>query len=132
MHRADPRAGQRHRADYVPGHHVAQPGGDAAAMTVEDVVHIGTAGGARVLGLDGIGTLAVGQAADIAVYSLDQPRFFGLHDPAIGPVASGGKAALRALLVAGRVVVQDDAIPGLDLAELRHEAQAQVNRMLDT
>jgi cytosine/adenosine deaminase-related metal-dependent hydrolase len=101
-------------------------------MTVEDVVHIGTAGGARVLGIDGIGTLAVGQAADIAVYRLDQPRFFGLHDPAIGPVASGGKAALRALLVAGRAVVQDDAIPGLDLAELRHEAQALVKRMLES
>jgi len=132
MHRADPRAGQRAHLGHVPGHHVAQPGGDAAAMTVEDVVHIGTAGGARVLGIDGIGTLAVGQAADIAVYSLDQPRFFGLHDPAIGPVASGGKAALRALLVAGRVVVQDDAIPGLDLAELRHEAQVLVSRMLES
>ena len=130
MHRADPRAGDRLSAGPVPGHHRAQPGGDAAAMTVEDVVHIGTAGGARVLGIDGIGTLEVGQAADLAVYDLAQPRFFGLHDPAVGPVASGGKAALRALLVAGRVVVEDDAIPGLDLAELRQEAQSLVNLML--
>jgi cytosine/adenosine deaminase-related metal-dependent hydrolase len=120
LHRADPRAGAR----------TVQPGGFAAAMTVEDVVHIGTAGGARVLGLDGVGILQVGMAADIAVYDLDQPRHFGLHDTAIGPVAGGGRPTLRALLVQGRVVVDNDAIPGLDLAQLRSDAQRLVNGML--
>jgi cytosine/adenosine deaminase-related metal-dependent hydrolase len=133
MHRADPRAGDRAAAaGRVAGHHRAQPGGDAAAMTVEDVVHIGTAGGARVLGIDGIGTLEVGKAADFAVYALDEPRFFGLHDPAIGPVASGGSAHLRAVLVAGRVVVENGAIPGLDMEALRRDAQALVTMMLNT
>jgi 8-oxoguanine deaminase len=137
MHRADPRAGERPHfpgssgeRSPQPGHQLQQPGGDAAAMSVEDVVHIGTAGGARVLGLDGIGTLQVGMAADLAVYDLDDVRYMGLHDAAIGPVASGGRARLRALLVAGRVVAQNDTIPGLDLAELRHEAQTLVQRML--
>ena len=122
MHRADPRAGTR--ADRSSGQRTMQPGGHAGAMTVEDVVHIGTAGGARVLGLPGIGTLAPGMAADIAVYDLDQPRHFGLLDPAIGPVASGGRPTLRALLVQGRVVVENDQIPGLDLAQLRRDATA--------
>ena len=99
-------------------------------MTVEDVVHIGTAGGARVLGLGGVGTLQVGKAADLAVYELDQPRHFGLFDPAIGPVASGGRPTLRALLVQGRVVVENDQIPGLDMAQLRHDAQRFVNKVL--
>lgn len=120
LHRADPRAGAR----------TVQPGGFAGCITVEDVVHIGTAGGARVLGLDGVGTLEVGKAADLAVYDLDQPRHFGLHDPAIGPVASGGRPTLRALLVHGRVVVENDAIPGLDMAQLRADAQRLVNGML--
>ena len=128
LHRADPRAGERYGGGKLRDG--SQPGGDAAAMTVEDVVHIGTAGGARVLGLGGIGTLQVGQAADLAVYDLDDPRYFGLHDMAIGPVASGGRARLRALLVDGRVVVENDTIPGLDLVALRREAQALVNQML--
>ena len=119
MHRADPRAGARG----------AQPGGLANAMTVEDVVHIGSAGGARVLGLDGVGVLRVGMAADLAVYDLDQPRHFGLHDAAIAPVASGGRPTLRALLVQGRVVVENDTIPGLDMAQLRHDAQDFVKRI---
>ena len=130
-HRADPRAGDRagDRAGQRVQQGATQPGGHAAAMTVEDVVHIATAGGARVLGLDGVGTLQVGMAADIAVYDLDQPRHFGLHDPAIAPVASGGRTTLRALLVQGRVVVENDAVPGLDLAQLRADAQALVARM---
>jgi len=131
---ADPRAGQANFASPLADPRAAlratQPGGLASAITVEDVVHIGTAGGARLLGLEGVGTLEVGQAADLAVYDLDQPRYFGLHDPAIGPVASGGRPTLRALLVQGRVVVEDDTIPGLDLAQLRHDAQAFVEHVI--
>ena len=130
VHRADPRAGVRDDAASV-GRRTVQPGGHSAAMTVEDVIHLGTAGGAQVLGLPGLGTLEVGQAADLAVYDLDHPRFFGLHDPAVGPVASGGPPRLRALLVHGRVVVEDDRIPGLDLAQLRAEAAAFVRRILN-
>ena len=39
--------------------------------------------------------------------------------------------AHAALLVAGRVVAEHDAISGLDLAELRHDAQTLVDRMLE-
>jgi 8-oxoguanine deaminase len=129
MHRADPRSGPREDTR-SPGFRTVQPGGHANAMTVEDVVHIGTSGGARVLGLPGVGTLQVGMAADIAVYDLDQPRHFGLHDPGVGPVASGGRPTLRLALVQGRIVVENDTIPGLDLAQLRAEAQAFVKTML--
>jgi cytosine/adenosine deaminase-related metal-dependent hydrolase len=117
VHRADPRAGAARGT---------QPGGLAHAMTVEDVVHIGTAGGAQMMGLQGVGTLQVGMAADLCVYDLDQPRHFGLFDPAIAPVASGGRPTLRLALVQGRTVVENDAIPGLDMAQLRHDAQAFV------
>jgi 8-oxoguanine deaminase len=115
--------------------HRAKPlefGGDAGAMSAEQVIHMGTAAGARMLGLDGVGTLTVGMAADLAVYDLDQPRHFGLHDTAIAPVVSGGQASLRAVLVAGRVVVENNSIPGLDMAELRAEAAALVKHMVLT
>lgn len=102
----------------------------ADAVTVEQVVHWATAGGARMLGFEGVGTLEVGQAADLAVYDLDTPRYFGLHDMAIGPVVSGGRPRLKWLLVEGKVVVKDDAIPGVDMAELRAQARADVRRLM--
>jgi len=103
--------------------------GGADAVTVEDVIHWGTQGGARVLGIDNIGSIECGRAADLAVYALDQPRYAGLHDPAIGPVASGGRARLRWLTVQGRVVVEDDAIPGLDMPDLMARARRAVARL---
>ncbi len=136
MHRADPRGGERLRAKQsaAPGRaqrarSASQPGGDASTMQVEEVVHIGTAGGARMMGLSGVGTLAVGMAADIAVYDLDDPRCFGLHDEALAPVVAGGRPRLKALVVDGRVVLEDDRIPGLDLTVLRHQADETVRAM---
>ena len=117
MHRADPRAGERNAAR-SPGNGTVQPGGHANAMTVEDVVHIGTAGGARVLCLEGVGTLHPGMAVDIAVYDLDQPRHFGRHDPAVGPLASGSVPTkqIMADVAAGKVVLP--AQPRFEAARL--------------
>lgn len=102
----------------------------ADAVTVEQIVHWASAGGAQVLGFEGVGTLQPGQAADLAVYRLDDPRYFGLHDPAIGPIASGGRPRLRWLLCEGAIVVDDDQIPGLDLRQLQAQAQAAVKALM--
>jgi 8-oxoguanine deaminase len=107
--------------------HRAVKGADA--VTAEDVVHWATAGGARVLGLPQIGTLAPGQQADIAIFNLDQPRHFGMHDPMIAPVTCAGSASLRYLLIGGRMVVENGAIPGLDLQKLRSDAARIVTRL---
>lgn len=121
------RAGEATLARHRGGQGEAQA---AQAATIEDVVRWGTAGGAQVLGLPAIGTLAPGQAGDIAIYRLDQdPRYFGLHDPAIGPVASGGSAHLKALLIGGREIVRDGVLPGLDLLELGRQARAAVAQL---
>jgi cytosine/adenosine deaminase-related metal-dependent hydrolase len=101
----------------------------AAAVSVEDVVRWASAGGARVLGFDDIGVLAPGKLADIAIFDLSHPRYCGLHDPLVGPVVAAGAAHLRYLLVGGRVVVDNGAIPGLDLGRLRHDAARVVARL---
>jgi len=101
----------------------------ASSVTAEDVVHWATAGGARVLGLPQIGTLAPGQQADIAVFDLDHPRHFGMHDPMIAPVTCGGSANVRALLIGGRMVVENNTIPGLDIHKLRFDAARVVANM---
>jgi 8-oxoguanine deaminase len=104
--------------------------GGAYAASVEDVIHWGTAGGGAVLGLAEVGRIAPGYSADLAVYRLDDPRYFGLHDPAIGPVVSGGRPFLKALFAAGQRVVADDTVAGVDLAELGHEARKAVTALL--
>jgi 8-oxoguanine deaminase len=101
----------------------------AGAVSVEEVVRWASAGGARVLGFDDAGVLAPGKLADIAVFDLSQPRYFGMHDALSAPLVGAGAAHLRHLLVGGRVVVDDGNIPGLDLAKLRHDAARVVERL---
>jgi cytosine/adenosine deaminase-related metal-dependent hydrolase len=126
-------AGSNEAADMISemhsAWHVHRATKGAAASTVEEVVRWATAGGARVLGWPEIGTLAPGQLADIAVFDLAQPRYFGLHDPLCGPVVSAGAPKLRHLLVGGRTVVEDGTVPGIDLAQLRDRAQQVVSRL---
>jgi cytosine/adenosine deaminase-related metal-dependent hydrolase len=102
----------------------------ASATTIEETIHWGSAGGASVLGLDAVGTLEVGKAADLVLYDIDDPRFYGYHDLAVAPVASGEPARVRYNIVNGRVVVDDGVIPGLDLDALRHEAAEGVKVLL--
>ena len=103
--------------------------GGPEATTVDDVVHWATAGGARVLGFEDVGTLAPGMAADIAIYQLDQPRYFGLHDIAVAPVVAAGSASVRHLLVDGKPRVVNGAIPGLDLERLQAQAAEAVGAL---
>jgi 8-oxoguanine deaminase len=101
----------------------------AEVVSVEDVVRWASAGGAHVLGFPDIGTIAPGKLADIAIFDLASPRYFGLHDPLVGPVTSAGAVQVRHLFVGGRRVVDNGVVPGLDLARLRHDAARVVAKL---
>jgi len=120
------RAGEAAR----PRHAGGRSEGGAAAATVEDVIRWGSSGGARVLGLPALNGIAPGCSADLALYALDDPRYFGLLDPAIGPVASGGRPRLEWLFVGGNLVARHDELPGVDLGELAHAARQATRELL--
>jgi 8-oxoguanine deaminase len=89
----------------------------ASAVTHLDVLRWATEGSARCLGRDDIGRIAVGLAADFALFALDEPRFSGAHDPLAALVLCGAHRADR-VMVAGQWRVVDGAPVGVDLAAL--------------
>jgi 8-oxoguanine deaminase len=98
------------------------------ANAVERVSHLdalrwATRGSAACLGRDDLGAIAPGKAADLALFALDEPRFSGAGDPLAAIVICGAHRADR-VMVNGRWVVEDGAIPGLDLAALMAEHHA--------
>jgi 8-oxoguanine deaminase len=95
----------------------------ASAVTHRDVLRWASEGSARCLGRSDIGRLAVGLEADIAMFTLDEPRFSGAHDPLAALVLCGAHRADR-VMVAGRWRVIDGAPVGLDLARLLAEHRA--------
>ncbi len=101
----------------------------ASAVTPEAVMHWATAGGAKILGLDSIGTVEVGKSADLALFDLSAPRYLGQHDHLVGPVISGGQPHIRRSWVQGREIVRDGAIPWLDMEQLAHDAERVVTRV---
>jgi 8-oxoguanine deaminase len=92
----------------------------AAAVTHLDVLRWATEGSARCLGRDDIGRIAVGLEADLALFTLDEPRFSGAHDPLAALVLCGAHRADR-VMVAGHWRVIGGAPQGVDLAALMAE-----------
>lgn len=89
----------------------------ANALSHIDVLRWGTQGSARCLGRSDIGVIAPGYQADLAFFTLDEPRFSGQHDPLAALLICGATSADR-VMVAGGWRVIDGAIVGLDLPGL--------------
>ena len=89
-------------------------------VTPRDALRWATVGGAKCLGRDDIGRIAVGTAADLAMFTLDEPRFSGAQDPISALALCGAHRADR-VMVNGRWRVIDGAVVGLDLDRLLAE-----------
>lgn len=76
------------------------------AMTARQALHLGTLGGARVLGRhDELGSLEEGKLADIALWRVDGFGYDVIDDPVVNLVF-GPTPPLELLLVGGRTVVE--------------------------
>jgi len=89
----------------------------SSKVSHRDTLRWATRGSAGCLGRKDLGTIAVGKQADLALFTLDELRFSGAGDPLAALVLCGAHRADQ-VMVAGRWVVQDGRIPGLELAEL--------------
>ena len=98
----------------------------ASAISHLDVLRWATEGSARCLGRDDIGKLEVGRQADLALFTLDEPRFSGAHDPLAALVLCGAHRADR-VMIGGRWRVIDGALVDFDLGALlaAHRAAAK-------
>lgn len=97
--------------------------GHAAASTA-DFYNAATLGGAAALGRDDIGRLAPGALADITVFDLTGFHLGPLLDPIKTMLLAGTGRDFIESWIAGRRVMEHRALPGVDLEQLRHRAQA--------
>lgn len=97
-----------------------------ARVSHRDALRWATTGSAACIGRPELGVIKPGAAADLALFKLDELRFSGAGDPLAALVLCGAHRADR-VMVAGHWVVEDGAIPGLDVPALarRHAAAAK-------
>lgn len=98
--------------------------------TVDDVLSMATLGGAQVIGAaDRIGTLEVGREADLVIVDTAATDFVPA-DGLLNQLVHGETAAqVRTVLVAGRIVMENRTIPGVDLEALLDEAREISSRV---
>ncbi|MBG6084106.1 chlorohydrolase family protein [Zhihengliuella flava] len=97
--------------------------GRSDAGKVSDFFNAATLGGATALGRPDLGRIAPGAQADLTIFSHDDFRDGVQEDPLRTLVLNGSARNVTDTFVAGRPVVVDSALPGIDLAELMRDGQ---------
>ncbi len=100
-----------------------------SSTKAETVLHWATAGGARALGFEAVGTIEIGKAADLVLLGLDHPRYFGQHDLTIAPIISGGQFHVKHSFVGGKDLVVNGKIPWLDIEKLQAQSTRLVSKL---
>jgi cytosine/adenosine deaminase-related metal-dependent hydrolase len=99
------------------------------AVRLSDYIDAATLGGARALRRPDLGRLAPGAQADFVAFGLGDLRD-GVHEDPLRTLILNGSARQCILsVVAGRTVVDDGRIPGLDTARWRRRGQELFERM---
>ncbi|OEF25552.1 amidohydrolase family protein [Vibrio rumoiensis] len=80
----------------------------ANSTLLEEVVEWGSRDGAALLGLENVGTIEVGAAADIVLYDIGQVRYQGCHSILYSPVLCGEPVQVKYSLVNGKIIYQND------------------------
>jgi 8-oxoguanine deaminase len=102
-----------------------------AAMTARDSLEMATLGGAKVLGRDDVGALAVGMAADFIAVNLDRPQFAGaLHDPVAALIFCQANAVDYSF-INGKKVVDRGRLTTVELEILVEKTNAIAERLMN-
>ncbi len=95
----------------------------------QDVFDAATLGGARALGRDDLGRLALGAMADLLVIDLKQMHYGAVRDPVKSLVESGDASDIVTLVVNGRTLIENRRSLVVDEAKLLGEVQESAERV---
>jgi cytosine/adenosine deaminase-related metal-dependent hydrolase len=98
-------------------------------MPADRVLAMATAGGANALGLDNVGRLDPGWAADLQLVEVDLPTPLTAHNLAEQLVLWRSQHHVRDVMVAGRWRVRNGEVLGTDMDRLRARTQEQAARL---
>ncbi|MBI5935603.1 MAG: 8-oxoguanine deaminase [Chloroflexi bacterium] len=98
-------------------------------MTAREAIHLGTRGGAAVLGRTDIGSLEVGKCADFFTINLNRIEFTGMHDP-VSAVVFGQPVRVDYTVVGGRLIVKEGQLTTTDERQLVEKHNKAAKRLL--
>ncbi len=99
-------------------------------MSARQALRMATAGGARVLKRDDIGSLEVGRQADIALFRPAGVAYAGFEQDPVAALVFGTPPRVHHLLVQGRFVVRDSRLVNDDEERIVERHRAVVRRIV--
>ncbi|NOT03680.1 MAG: 8-oxoguanine deaminase [Anaerolineales bacterium] len=98
-------------------------------MTAREALHLGTVGGAAVLGRKDIGSLEAGKCADFFAVNLNRIGYAGMHDP-VAAVVFGQPANVDYTVVNGKFIVREGQLVTVDQRKLVEKHNKAAKRLL--
>ena len=98
-------------------------------MTAREALHLGTRGGAAVLGRKDIGSLEAGKCADLLAVNLNRIEFTGMHDP-VSAVVFGQPVRVDYTVVNGKFVVKEGQLVTVDECKLIEKHNKAAKKLL--
>jgi len=90
---------------------------DPTALPAKTVTRMATRDGARVLGMEDVGTLEEGMRADIIIIDLNKPHLTPIYDEYSHIVYAVGGSDVRTTIIEGRIVMEDRRLLTIDEGE---------------
>jgi len=98
-------------------------------MTAREALHLGTRGGAAVLGRNDIGSLEPGKCADFFAVNLNRIEFTGMHD-SVSAIVFGQPVRVDYTVVNGKFIVKDGQLVTVDERKLIERHNLAAKRLL--
>lgn len=100
-------------------------------FTVEDVLRMGTHGGAAaLLQSEHIGSIEIGKRADLVLYRLDAPWWIPVNDPMSQLVFAENGSSVDIVMVNGHILVEKGEITAFDADSIIDEAKPMMSEIL--
>lgn len=100
-------------------------------IRTSDIFDAATLSGAKILGRDDIGRLAVGAKADLFLADITDPAMMPVRDPLRSLIYVAAERAVRDVFVDGRAVVVDGTVQAFDLPDALVRLQEAQRRAED-
>jgi len=97
--------------------------GDPTILPARAMIEMATVNGARVLGLDNVGTLAEGRQADLICVAVDGPHTAPMYDPYSHLVFAARSHDVRHVVIRGRIVVRNHELQTMDHERVETQAR---------
>lgn len=105
---------------------------DRSLFPAEDIVRIGTMGGAQALHAEkDLGSIEAGKKADLVIVETDSVNMFPCYNPYSALVYSANASNVDTVMVDGQLLVRGRQLVNADLAKIREELRQEMGPFME-